>query len=183
MKQSFSGKIEGIESEEEMRLIDADYLLDVLLVHNWHGNNKNIVPYKDRKGYRQRDAEVREAIINAPNVAVVVDRKEKEVSLEEVTEYCNDRKIEMVGRDWLDSLNESLEKAVSIAKAYEKGLKAFNARLEELEHETELLEADMAEGVRGYAVTRKCFEVRVKKELLRDIICFMEQAITEGSAE
>lgn len=40
-----------------MRLIDADYLLDVLLVHNWHGNDKNIVPYKDRKGYRQRDAE------------------------------------------------------------------------------------------------------------------------------
>lgn len=60
-----------------MRLIDADYLLDVLLVHNWHGNDKNIVPYKDRKGYRQRDAEVREAIINAPNVAVVVDRKNK----------------------------------------------------------------------------------------------------------
>ncbi len=77
MKCAFSGKIEGIESEEEMRLIDADYLLDVLLVHNWHGNDKNIVPYKDRKGYRQRDAEVREAIINAPNVAVVVDRKNK----------------------------------------------------------------------------------------------------------
>lgn len=77
MKYAFSGKIEGIESEEEMRLIDADYLLDVLLVHNWHGNNKNIVPYKDRKGYRQREAEVREAIINAPNVAVVVDGKYK----------------------------------------------------------------------------------------------------------
>lgn len=60
-----------------MRLIDADYLLDVLLVHNWHGNDKNIVPYKDRKGYRQRDAEVREAIINAPKVAVVVDGKYK----------------------------------------------------------------------------------------------------------
>lgn len=107
----------------------------------------------------------------------------KQVSLEEVAEYCNDRNIEMVARDWLDSLNESLEKAVNIAKAYEESLKAFNARLEELEHETELLNADLEDGVKGVGMTRKCFEVRVKKELLRDVICFMEQAITEGSEE
>lgn len=51
-----------------MRLIDADYLLNVILVHNFHGNNKDYVPYSGRRGYRQRDREVREAIINAPTV-------------------------------------------------------------------------------------------------------------------
>lgn len=108
----------------------------------------------------------------------------KPVSLEEVAEYCNDRNIEMVAREWLDSLNDSLEKAVNIAKAYEESLKAFNARLEELEHETELLNADLKDGVKGIGMTKKCFEVRTKKKLLRDIICFMEQAINdEGSEE
>ncbi len=68
-------------------------------------------------------------------------------------------------------------------KAYEESLKAFNARLEELEHETELLNADLEDRVKGVGMTRKCFEVRTKKELLRDVICFMEQAITEGSEE
>lgn len=51
-----------------MRLIDADYLLNVTLVHNFHGNNKNIVPYSDRRGYRLRDNEVRTAIINSPTI-------------------------------------------------------------------------------------------------------------------
>lgn len=51
-----------------MRLIDADYLKDVLLLHNYHGNNKDIVPYSDRKGYRLRQREVEEAIINAPTI-------------------------------------------------------------------------------------------------------------------
>lgn len=48
------------------RLIDADYLKDVILLHNFHGNNKNIVPYSDRRGYRLRQREVDEGIINAP---------------------------------------------------------------------------------------------------------------------
>ena len=50
------------------RLIDADYLKDVILLHNFHGNNKNIVPYSDRKGYRLRQREVDEGIINAPTI-------------------------------------------------------------------------------------------------------------------
>lgn len=48
-----------------MRPVDADHLMNTLL-HNWHGHDKNIVPYSDRKGYRLRDAEVRTAIINEP---------------------------------------------------------------------------------------------------------------------
>lgn len=109
-----------------------------------------------------------------------------QVSLDEVCEYCNERNIEMVAKDWLDSLNASLEEAVNISTAFAESMKAFNARLEELEHETELLEADLQDGVRGYGMNRKCFEVRVKKELLRDILCFMTQAIEEakeGSGE
>ena len=50
------------------RLIDADYLKDVILLHNFHGNNKNIVPYADRRGYRLRQREVDEGIINAPTI-------------------------------------------------------------------------------------------------------------------
>lgn len=50
------------------RLIDADYLKDMILLHNFHGNNKNIVPYADRRGYRLRQREVDEAIINAPTI-------------------------------------------------------------------------------------------------------------------
>ena len=50
------------------RLIDADYLRDMILLHNFHGNNKNIVPYADRRGYRLRQREVDEGIINAPTI-------------------------------------------------------------------------------------------------------------------
>ena len=50
------------------RLIDADYLKDVILLHNFHGNNKNIVPYADRRGYRLRQREVDESIINATTI-------------------------------------------------------------------------------------------------------------------
>ena len=57
------------------RLIDADYLKDVILLHNFHGNNKNIVPYADRRGYRLRQREVDEDIINAPTI-IEADRKE-----------------------------------------------------------------------------------------------------------
>lgn len=59
------------------RLIDADYLKDVMLLHNFHGNNKNIVPYSDRRGYRLRQQEVDKAIINAPTV-IEADKAESE---------------------------------------------------------------------------------------------------------
>lgn len=53
-----------------MKLINADDLRETLL-HRYHGKNKSIVPYSDRKGYRQRDREVDEAIINAPTVLTI----------------------------------------------------------------------------------------------------------------
>lgn len=59
------------------RLIDADYLKDVILLHNFHGNNKNIVPYADRRGYRLRQREVDESIINAPTI-IEADNGESE---------------------------------------------------------------------------------------------------------
>jgi hypothetical protein len=54
--------------KEHGRLIDSDYLKDVILLHSFHGNNKNIVPYSDRRGYRLRQREVDEGIINAPTI-------------------------------------------------------------------------------------------------------------------
>lgn len=59
------------------RLIDADYLKDVILLHNFHGNNKNIVPYADRRGYRLRQREVDEGIINAPTI-IKADKESEE---------------------------------------------------------------------------------------------------------
>ena len=59
------------------RLIDADYLKDVILLHNFHGNNKNIVPYADRRGYRLRQREVDESIINAPTI-IEADKEAQE---------------------------------------------------------------------------------------------------------
>ena len=59
------------------RLIDADYLRDVILLHNFHGNNKNVVPYSDRKGYRLRQREIDEGIINAPTI-IEADKAESE---------------------------------------------------------------------------------------------------------
>lgn len=59
------------------RLIDADYLKDVSLLHNFHGNNKNIVPYADRRGYRLRQREVDEAIINAQTIIEADESEDK----------------------------------------------------------------------------------------------------------
>jgi ribosomal protein S18 len=61
--------------KEHGRLIDADYLKDVSLLHNFYGNNKNIVPYAARRGYRLRQREVDEAIINAPTI-IEADKSE-----------------------------------------------------------------------------------------------------------
>lgn len=58
------------------RLIDADYLKDVILLYSFHGNNKNIVPYADRRGYRLRQREVDENIINAPTI-IKADKENK----------------------------------------------------------------------------------------------------------
>lgn len=63
--------------EHHGRLIDANYLKDVTLLHNWHGNDRNIVPYSDRRGYRLRDNEVLTALINAPTI-IEADRAESE---------------------------------------------------------------------------------------------------------
>lgn len=76
-----------------------------------------------------------------------------------------------------------IEKLGAYTQAYRDICDGLQAKLDFLEHETKTLEADLQDGVRGYGMNRKCFEVRVKKELLRDIICFVTQAITEGSAE
>lgn len=49
------------------RLIDADAFSNSLL-HSWHGNNKYLVPYNDRRGYRMRNGEVETCLVNAPTI-------------------------------------------------------------------------------------------------------------------
>lgn len=80
----------------------------------------------------------------------------------------------------------AIDEAQVIIKAFKSSLESINERLEELEQESEILELDLQDGERGVGITRKCFEVRVKKKLLRDILCFMTQALEdakEGSEE
>ncbi len=57
------------------RLIDASALGDALL-YNWHVNNKYLVPYNDRRGYRLRDDEVKTCITNAPTI-IEADKEDK----------------------------------------------------------------------------------------------------------
>ena len=57
------------------RLIDAEDLKNILL-HNFRANDKYFVPYSDRKGYRLRDREVDESIINAPTI-IEADKEEE----------------------------------------------------------------------------------------------------------
>ena len=96
-----------------MRLIDADFLKDVLLLHNYHGNNKNIVPYSDRKGYRLRQREVDEAIINAPTVdaipiSVIEDIKEEIKTKYDSIPYRNNDYDDA----WIDALEWVLESVI-----------------------------------------------------------------------
>lgn len=71
--------------------ISREYLLDVLLPHSWHGTNKNIVPYNDRRGYRQRDREVREVIINAPSADVRKNKTGEWLRMSDLPEDKDDR--------------------------------------------------------------------------------------------
>lgn len=66
------------------------------------------------------------------------------------------------------------------AKAYSDSLDAFQSVLDDLIHEGELLEADLKDGITGFGMTRHCFEVRVKKKLMSEVICFMTQALERG---
>ena len=95
------------------------------------------------------------------------EREKGDVTCEELMQVC-------------DKQADLIEKLGAYTKAYTDICEALQGRLDELEHETELLEADLQDGVRGYGMNRKCFEVRVKKELLRDIICFMTQALEDA---
>lgn len=104
----------------------------------------------------------------------------KQVSLEEVAEYCNNRNIEMVAREWLDDLNDDLKKYKG---AYDYIYEGVMSKIEECENETELLTADLKTGERGVGLSQNCFAVRVKKELLREIIDIVDEALEEGSAE
>lgn len=68
------------------------------------------------------------------------------------------------------------------AKAYEQTLRTFESVLDDLIHEGEMLEEDLADGFSGVGMTRKCFENRTKKKLMREVICYMNESLEEASA-
>ena len=65
------------------------------------------------------------------------------------------------------------------AKAYEQALRTFESVLDDLIHEGENLEADLADGISGVGMNRKCFENRTKKKLMREVICYMNESLEE----
>ena len=75
---------------------------------------------------------------------------------------------------------EAIEEAEAIVKAFKYSLEALDERLEDYEHEQELLEQDMKEGVRGVGATRHCVELSTKKKLISEVLCFMTQAIEDA---
>ena len=80
----------------------------------------------------------------------------------------------------LDEAIEKLKKLVPYYIAFCNCLESFAIRLDELENESESLEQDLREGVRGYGMNRKCFEVRTKKKLLSEVVCFMSESLEEA---
>ncbi len=128
MKSAFSGKIKGIESEEEMTREEATAILNTEADFLF-GNDK---PY-NRKAF--------------------------------------------------DMAVEALQDCGKYKGAYEYICECIDKGLEDCEQETERLNEELKAGQRGFGMSRKCFEVRVKKELLKDIIQIVEEALEEGSTE
>ena len=83
----------------------------------------------------------------------------------------------------IETLDEAITKLKELAPyyvAFGNCMESFVSRLEELENESELLDQDLKEGVRGYGINRKCFEVRTKKKLLSEVVCFMSESLEEA---
>lgn len=81
--------LEGIKLPKDYGdLIDVNKLRDSLL-HNWHGNSKYLLPYKDRNGYRIREQEVQNVILNMKPVIPGMKKQESLMS-EEMTEDNRD---------------------------------------------------------------------------------------------
>lgn len=67
--------------------------------------------------------------------------------------------------------------------AYDYIYKGVMSKIEECENEAEILTTDLKAGEKGVGLSMKCLAVRVKKELLREIIGIVDEALEEGSAE
>lgn len=87
---------------------------------------------------------------------------------------------ELTGR--YEGVKNTLDEVTPFVVAFKYCLESLESRLEELEHESELLDQDLSDGVNGYGITRKCFEVKTKKKLLSEILCFMCESIDLAKA-
>lgn len=89
--------------------------------------------------------------------------------------------------DLINELSKKIDELKSLASemspyvvAFRYSLECLNNKLTDLEHESEKLNEELKSGINGYGMTRKCFEVRVKKELIDEILCFMCDSIDEA---
>lgn len=82
----------------------------------------------------------------------------------------------------IDELKAIASEMTPYVVAFKYCLESLNNRLSDLEHESERLNEDLKSGINGYGMTRKCFEVRVKKELIDEILCFMCESIDMAKA-
>ena len=97
--------------------------------------------------------------------------------LEIIDKYISGKEFSFPERE---NETEAIEEAEAIVKAFKYSLEALDERLEDYEHEQELLEQDMKEGVRGVGITRHCVELSTKKKLISEVLCFMTQAIEDA---
>lgn len=94
--------------------------------------------------------------------------------------YGNDKPY---NRKAFDMAVEVLKDCGKYKGAYEYIYKGVMSKIEECDNEEEILTTDLKAGEKGVGISKKCFALRVKKELLREIICIVDEALEEGSKE
>ena len=82
--------------------------------------------------------------------------------------------------DRYDGVKNTLDEVTPFVVAFKYCLTSLESMLDDLKHESELLDQDLRDGVNGYGISRKCAEVRIKKKFLSELLCFMCESIDEA---
>jgi len=95
---------------------------------------------------------------------------------EELLKYIE----ELSGR--YENARATLDEVTPFVVAFKYCLTSLESMLDDLKHESELLDQDLRDGVNGYGISRKCAEVRIKKKFLSELLCFMCESIDLAKA-
>lgn len=87
----------------------------------------------------------------------------------EIVHLCDINKCETYTKDDLEKYKG----------AYDYIYNGVMSKIEECKNEAEILLTDLKAGEKGVGLSRKCFEVRVKKELLQEILYIVDEALKD----